>query len=92
MRMSLIPKVMLKKRGASQDEKIDVSEFSKQDTALESLISHKMRNVYDMMQLEQLQSGLNNLEVDIHDLEEVFENLQGRLIKSRVSLLNILNH
>ncbi|OWM80487.1 hypothetical protein CDL15_Pgr019767 [Punica granatum] len=60
--------------------------------ALGSLIDYKMRKVYNVTQSEEMQNGLKNLEVDIQDLEEGLESLYRRLIKSRVHLLNILNH
>ncbi|EXB95390.1 hypothetical protein L484_014363 [Morus notabilis] len=41
---------------------------------------------------ENAQNELQKLEMCIQDLEEGVENLYRSLIKTRVSLLNILNH
>ncbi|OWM80476.1 uncharacterized protein LOC116197639 [Punica granatum] len=87
---SFISKVTLKRRAASTE--VDLNGFAKQDMALESLIRHKTGKVHDLTQVQQLQDGLKNLDLDIHDLEEGLESLHRRLIKSRVSLLNIINH
>lgn len=89
---SLISKVIPKRIVASEMEKADLNELAKQDMALESLISHRTTKVHDLIQVEQLQNNLKNLEIDIHDLEEGLESLYRRLIKSRVSLLNILSN
>lgn len=91
-RWPFISKIMLKNRAASEEEKMDVNEFAEQDIALASLISHRTSKVHDLMQVQQLQNGLKNLDVKIRDLEEGLEGLLRRLIKSRVSLLNILDH
>ncbi|OWM80486.1 uncharacterized protein LOC116195268 [Punica granatum] len=88
---SLISKVMLKRRTICEEGKVDLNEFAKQDMALESVISHKLTKVHDAMQVEQLLDGLKNIDLDIQDLEEGLESLYRRLIKNRVSLLNILN-
>ncbi|OWM80483.1 uncharacterized protein LOC116197077 [Punica granatum] len=88
---SLVSKMMLKKITTSEEGKMDLNEFTKQDMALESLLSHRTSKVQDLMQVEQLSVGLKNLDLDIQDLEEGLESLYRRLIKSRVSLLNILN-
>ncbi|XP_021814024.1 uncharacterized protein LOC110756857 [Prunus avium] len=60
-------------------------EFSKVDAALKSLIGHKRSKSHP-------QSHLDNLESCVQDHEEQLECLFRQLIKTRVFLLNILNH
>lgn len=79
-------------RVSSEAEKTDLNVFAKQDMALVSLISCRTSKIYDLMQVEQLQNSLQDLETDIQDLEEGLESVYRRLIKSRVSLLNILSN
>lgn len=88
----LISKVMLMQRVAPEAEKAYLSVFSKQDMALESIIGSRTGKVYDLIQVEQLQNSPQDLETDIQDLEEGLESMYRMLIKSRVSLLNILSN
>nr|XP_011458078.1 PREDICTED: uncharacterized protein LOC101304250 [Fragaria vesca subsp. vesca] len=76
---SFISKKLQSKRVACEEEQ--VNEFAEVDAALKS---HKS--------LDNAQNQLNNLETCIQDQEEGLECLFRQLIKTRVSLLNILNH
>ena len=83
---SLVSKLMLHKRIASEEEEAVPNEFAMADAALESLVGYSK---YDNM--ENVQSQLKNLEESIQDLEEGTHSLFRRMIKTRVSLLNIFN-
>ncbi|GAY53609.1 hypothetical protein CUMW_150440 [Citrus unshiu] len=83
---SLVSKLILPKRIACQEDKNDVNEFGKVDAAL---IDHKTIKSYNIFCL---QNQLKELESSIQYLEEGLESLSRRLIKARVSLLNILSN
>ncbi|KAM5562700.1 hypothetical protein ABKV19_017750 [Rosa sericea] len=72
---------MLQSKRVACEEEAEVNEFAEVDAALKS---HKS--------LVNAQNQLNNLESCIQDQEEGLEGLFRQLIKTRVSLLNILNH
>jgi hypothetical protein len=42
--------------------------------------------------MDYVQTWLGKLELNVQDLEEVIECLSRRIVKTRVSVLNILNH
>ncbi|CAK8569263.1 unnamed protein product [Lathyrus sativus] len=67
----------------------DESEFSQVDVALQSFVFTKTRKVEG---INDLQNHLEKTESCIQDLEQGLEFLFRRLIKIRVSLLNILNN
>ncbi|CAK8569264.1 unnamed protein product [Lathyrus sativus] len=67
----------------------DESEFSQVDVALQSFVFTKTGK---HEAINDLQNHLEKTECCIQDLEEGLEFLFRRLIKIRVSLLNILNH
>ncbi|KAL5073638.1 hypothetical protein RYX36_012622 [Vicia faba] len=67
----------------------DESEFSQVDVALQSFVIAKTRKLEGV---NDLQNHLEKTECCIQDLEQGLEFLFRRLIKIRVSLLNILNH
>ncbi|PON61494.1 hypothetical protein TorRG33x02_281420 [Trema orientale] len=81
---SLVSKLMQSKR-VGCDEEI-VNEFAKVDAALHCLMSN------DTSKTEQAMLEMKNLEICVQDFEESLESLFRRLIKTRVSLLNILNN
>ncbi|EEF36646.1 conserved hypothetical protein [Ricinus communis] len=86
---SVVSKLMIRKRVAFDEEETKVNEFATVDAALESFLGCKITSKYDNM--ETLQNHLKNLEVCIQDLEEGTHSLFRRMIKTRVSLLNIFN-
>ncbi|KAK7341469.1 hypothetical protein VNO80_24399 [Phaseolus coccineus] len=67
----------------------DEREFAQLDEALQSCMFSQTSKFENM---SNLQNQLEKVESLVQDLEEGFEFLFRRLIKTRVSLLNILNH
>ncbi|AES89149.1 hypothetical protein MtrunA17_Chr4g0035231 [Medicago truncatula] len=86
-RWSIISKLMHSKRAVSDSQESDTNEFEKVDSALLSLISHNKTSSAD-----NFQSHMENLEICIQDLEIGVEHISRKLIRNRVSLLNIFNH
>ncbi|XP_058750466.1 uncharacterized protein LOC131623476 [Vicia villosa] len=85
-RWSAISKLMHSKRVVCDFQESDTNEFAKVDAALQPLISNKLTCT------ENVQSQLENLEMCIQDLEIGVERMSRKLIRNRVSLLNIFNH
>ncbi|XP_004507466.1 uncharacterized protein [Cicer arietinum] len=85
-RWSAISKLMNPKRAVCDSQESDTNEFEKVDTTLQSLISHKSSST------ENFQNDMENLEMCIQDLEIGVEHISRKLIRNRVSLLNIFNH
>ncbi|KAL6270465.1 hypothetical protein ACE6H2_027376 [Prunus campanulata] len=79
-----------KRVAAYREEETDANEFANVDAALNSFVGHKTAESDNI--IENTQNQLQNLELCIQDLEESLEHLLRRLIKTRVSFLNILNH
>lgn len=67
----------------------ELGEFEKVDSALLTLIAHKTKS--NPVHIDNLQVELEKLETSTQDLEEGIEILHRRLIRTRVSLLNILS-
>ncbi|KAJ9178760.1 hypothetical protein P3X46_010617 [Hevea brasiliensis] len=89
---SLVSKLVLHKRIASEEGETQENEFVMADAALEFLVGCKTECKYDnYMLMDNVKSHLKNLEVCIQDLEEGTQSLFRRMVKTRVSLLNILN-
>ncbi|XP_021912171.1 uncharacterized protein LOC110825933, partial [Carica papaya] len=88
---SLVSKVMHHRRVASE-EVLGNDKFMQADGALESLYGHKESRRDKHMFLENVQNQLKDLEQYIQELEDGLECLYRRLIKTRVSFLNIFNH
>ncbi|PQM36035.1 uncharacterized protein Pyn_25746 [Prunus yedoensis var. nudiflora] len=86
---SLVSKIMQSKKVACEEE-AEANEFAQVDAALNSLIGHKTSKSQHQ-NVDNLQNQLNKLESCIRDQEEGLECLFRQLIKTRVSLLNILN-
>lgn len=85
-RWSAISKLMQPKRVACDSQESHTNEFDKVDEVLYSFLSHKPSSI------EYLLSRIENLEMCIQDLEIGVEHLTRKLIRNRVSLLNIFNH
>ncbi|XP_058759012.1 uncharacterized protein LOC131632245 [Vicia villosa] len=85
-RWSVISKLMHSKRVVCDSQESDTNEFEMVDAALQSLISNKFSCT------KNVQSQLENLEMCIQDLEIEVERMSRKLIRNRVSLLNIFNH
>ncbi|KAG5547557.1 hypothetical protein RHGRI_013295 [Rhododendron griersonianum] len=90
-RWSLVSMFMHHKRATCQAKETVVSEFEKVDAAVHALIGHKPIKSDDNKNIETVQIELGELELSIQGVEEVLERLLRRLIRTRVSLLNILN-
>ncbi|KAK4284740.1 hypothetical protein QN277_001528 [Acacia crassicarpa] len=85
-RWSVISKLMQPKRVALDSQEIGTNEFEKVDAALKSLTSQKNAST------DTFQTELENLEMSIQDLEIRVECLSRKLIRNRVTLLNIFNN
>ncbi|KAI9127606.1 hypothetical protein K1719_000599 [Acacia pycnantha] len=85
-RWSAISKLMQPKRVACDSQEIGTNEFEMVDASLKSLISQKHAST------DNFQGNLENLEMCIQDLEIEVECLSRKLIRTRVSLLNIFNN
>ncbi|KAK8522268.1 hypothetical protein V6N13_115245 [Hibiscus sabdariffa] len=81
-RWSLVSKLMHQKRVMCEEEQ-KTNEIANAEAALRSFV--KSGNV------ENVQNELQNSEMCIQDLEEGLESFYRRLIKARVTVLNILN-
>ncbi|KAL9276457.1 hypothetical protein ACSQ67_026002 [Phaseolus vulgaris] len=80
---------MIQPKRVSCSEVADESEFAQVDAALQSFVFAK---TCKFEETNNLQSHLEKMESCIQDFEEGLEFLFRRLIKIRVSLLNVLNH
>ncbi|KAI8553932.1 hypothetical protein RHMOL_Rhmol05G0055200 [Rhododendron molle] len=89
---SLVSKLMNWKTVAPEEEETKTEAFKKFDAALHSLNSHKTSKTEGLVHMEEVKNQLWKMESSIEDLEEGLESLFRGLIKTRVSLLNILNH
>ncbi|GMN38277.1 hypothetical protein TIFTF001_007505 [Ficus carica] len=87
---SFVSKLMNSKKVICEEFN-ESNEFASTDAALNLLISHKTKKSDSTVE-EKAQNQLQKLEICIQDLEEGVESLYRRLIKTRVALLNILNH
>ncbi|KAF2283743.1 hypothetical protein GH714_014738 [Hevea brasiliensis] len=85
---SIITKALQSKRISCEVE-IEVNEVEKIDAELLILKSSKDISI---SQLQNLLKGLKALDSSIQEAEEELECIYRQLVKTRVSLLNILNH
>ncbi|XVF68036.1 hypothetical protein PTKIN_Ptkin10aG0170700 [Pterospermum kingtungense] len=88
---SLVSKLMHSKRVTCEGEATEANEFERVDAVLSILIGHKTRKSSNMSS-EDAQIELQKLESSIQDLEDGVECVLRLLIKTRVSVLNILSH
>ncbi|KAL4037651.1 uncharacterized protein E5676_scaffold142G003730 [Cucumis melo var. makuwa] len=88
-RWSLVSKLMQTKRVASKEEEANENEVEMVDVALHSITNQKCDF---FVQVEDVRNSLRKLESCINDFEEDLESLYRRLVKNRVSFLNILNY
>ncbi|PQQ02056.1 uncharacterized protein Pyn_29512 [Prunus yedoensis var. nudiflora] len=90
---SLVSKPVQPKRVSCEgEETADTNELENMDAALNALITHESKKSDYAMQVENVQIWLQDLAANIQDIGEGLECLSRRLIKTRVSLLNIFNH
>ena len=89
---SLVSKLVYKKNVGCDEEENDVNEFAKVEEALQHLMCHETAKFENSSHIENVQTELQSLESCVQDFEERLERLFRRLIKTRVSLLNILNY
>ena len=82
---SLVSKIIHTKRVACEEE-TEANEFAQVDATLQSFIKTSKSDH------KNADNQLDNLESCIQDQEEQLECLFRQFIKTRVSLLNILNH
>ncbi|KAK6240651.1 hypothetical protein SCA6_006040 [Theobroma cacao] len=86
---SSVSRFMHSKRIACNEEANDNNEFEKADSTLSTLIKTRKSSKVSPVNA---QNALEKLESSIQDLEEGLDCIIRCLIKTRVSLLNILNH
>ncbi|XP_043709829.1 uncharacterized protein LOC122658779 [Telopea speciosissima] len=91
---SLFSRMVQTQRIACEEQALEMNEVEKVDMALSALVNHKSckGNETKQVQIQDVQQWLEGLELSIKDLEEGLQCMFRRLIKSRVSLLNILSH
>lgn len=88
---SLVSKLVHKGVVGSEGQREKLTELEKVDTALNSLLDHVSGHEEEVESFEFAQKNLENLESSIEDLENGLEMLFKLLIRTRVSLLNILS-
>ncbi|XP_038709939.1 uncharacterized protein LOC120004647 [Tripterygium wilfordii] len=86
---SLVSKILKSKRIECEEEQRKTNEFEDVDAALCIFLGCKASKFED---IGKVQNQLKSLELCVQDLEEGLDSLCRHLIKTRVSLLNILNH
>ncbi|KAE8690713.1 putative Eukaryotic translation initiation factor 3 subunit A [Hibiscus syriacus] len=85
-RWSLVSKLIHQKRVMCEEAEQKTKEIANAEAALRSFIKSG-----NMKHVESVQNELQNTEMCIQDLEEGLESFFRRLIKARVTVLNILN-
>ncbi|KAH7852183.1 hypothetical protein Vadar_021548 [Vaccinium darrowii] len=89
---SLASKLIHRKTVASKNEETNSNVFEKFDAALYSLNNQTTRKSDNTVCIENVPNQLGKMESSIQEIEEGLECSFRRLIKTRVTLLNILNH
>ncbi|XP_043709143.1 uncharacterized protein LOC122658288 [Telopea speciosissima] len=87
---SLVSKLINKKCVAEDEEVMERSEFEKVDVTLGAFIGHQTHKGFELRHVE-AQKLLETMELSIRDFESGLECIFRSLIKTRVTLLNILN-
>ncbi|KAI3446322.1 hypothetical protein Pfo_002987 [Paulownia fortunei] len=82
---SLVSKLMQSKKASYQGTEANLNEFKKADAVLQM-------SQEDDIQVDEFMNHLKNMDLSIQSLEEELECLFRQLIRTRVFLLNILNH
>ena len=80
---------LFQSRKVSFEREVDATEIHKMDAELMILKSNRAINI---VQVKQVLKGLESLESNIQELEEALECIFRRLMKTRVSLLNIFTY
>ncbi|KAK5842119.1 uncharacterized protein LOC108466180 [Gossypium arboreum] len=88
---SLLSKLMSSKCITHEGEATETNEFEKMDAFLCTLIGNKTRKSGKMSN-DDAQIELQKLKLSIQDLRDGVECLLRLLVKTRVSILNILSH
>ncbi|KAI6700983.1 hypothetical protein NL676_015307 [Syzygium grande] len=89
---SLISKLLnSSKRVTCDKEATALSEVEKVDDVLQAFVSRN-NGKSNSVQTEDIQNELRQLELTLQDLGEQLEFIARRLIRTRASILNILNH
>ncbi|KAK4594797.1 hypothetical protein RGQ29_018494 [Quercus rubra] len=88
----VVSKLVHPKRIVCEGEETNANDIEKVDAALQSLVSHKTSKCDYSIHVQNVQNWMGKLESSIQDVDEGLECLSRRLVKTRVSFLNILNH
>ncbi|KAK4405389.1 hypothetical protein Sango_0545400 [Sesamum angolense] len=85
---SVVSRLINPRKNSGQDHK-DTLEFEELDASLCKLVSFRTSKCDIGMQIDELQQQLRDMDSNIQVVEEKLEGLFKRLIKTRVSLLNM---
>ncbi|KAI3447896.1 hypothetical protein Pfo_004561 [Paulownia fortunei] len=85
---SLVSRLMHSRKNSGQDHK-DTLEFGELDATLCKLVSFRTSKCDTGMQIDELQQQLRDMDASIQVVEETLERFFKRLIRTRVSLLNM---
>ncbi|XP_042508571.1 uncharacterized protein LOC122084413 [Macadamia integrifolia] len=87
---SIVSKLINKKCVAEADDEMERCELAMVDVTLGAFLGHKINRDFELRHVE-AQKRLETLELSIRDLEDGMECVFRSLIKTRVTLLNILS-
>ncbi|KAF9622256.1 hypothetical protein IFM89_030298 [Coptis chinensis] len=88
---SVVSKLMHTKRVACQGEEADLFELEKVDAALLTLVSKKSSKGIEVVNVKNVHTKLAEVQLSMQGLEDQLESIYKSLIKTRVTLLNILS-